>query len=56
MENIYLNTRGKGICISIYLNEVFPREKPKKGELLDRFTKRPYTPDPIDIDYGKNLQ
>ncbi len=36
-----------------YLNDVFPREEPKKGQLLDRFTKRPYTPDPIDIDYGK---
>ena len=36
-----------------YLNEVFPREEPKKGQLLDRFTKRPYTPDPLDIDYGK---
>ena len=36
-----------------YLNDVFPKVKPQKGELLDRFTKRPYTPDPIDIDYGK---
>ena len=36
-----------------YLNDVFPKVEPQKGELLDRFTKRPYTPDPIDIDYGK---
>ena len=36
-----------------YLNAVFPKRAPKKGELLDNFTKRPYTPDPLDVNYGK---
>ena len=38
--------RGQRHLYLDYLNDVFPKEEPKKGELLDRFTKRPYTPDP----------
>lgn len=35
-----------------YLNEKFPREKLKSGELYDTFTQRPYIPNPLDKSYG----
>ena len=45
--------QGQRAFVSRLFKRGISKEKPKKGELLDRFTKRPYTPDPIDIDYGK---
>ena len=44
---------GQSYMYQDYLNDVFPKREPKSGELLDNFTKRPYTPDPLDINYGK---
>ena len=36
-----------------YINENYPKPDLKKGELYDKFTQRPYRPDPLDIFYGK---
>ncbi len=36
-----------------YINENFPKAELKEGELIDKFTKRPYEPDPMDVNYGK---
>lgn len=47
---------GQNHMYQDYLNEVFPKKAPKKGELLDYFTKRPYTPDPMDVNYGLSYQ
>jgi arylsulfatase A-like enzyme len=44
---------GQSYMYQDYLNAVYPKRAPKKGELLDNFTKRPYTPDPLDVNYGK---
>ena len=32
----------------------YPARETKEGELIDGFTKRPYTPDPLDVNYGKS--
>ena len=45
--------KGQYFMYKDYLDEVFPEREPREGELLDHFTKRPYTPDPIDVNYGK---
>lgn len=39
-----------------YLNEQFPKPKLKEGEFYDTFTKRPYSPDPIDAHYGSSYE
>ena len=44
---------GQSYMYQDYLNGVFPKREPNSGELLDNFTKRPYTPDPLDVNYGK---
>ena len=44
---------GQSYMYQDYLNDVFPKREPKSGELLDNFTKRPYIPDPMDVNYGK---
>ena len=44
---------GQSYMYQDYLNAVFPKREPNSGELLDNFTKRPYTPDPLDVNYGK---
>ncbi len=36
-----------------YINENYPKQELKKGEHYDKFTQRPYRPDPMDILYGK---
>ncbi|WP_319589305.1 sulfatase-like hydrolase/transferase [uncultured Draconibacterium sp.] len=36
-----------------YINENFPKPELEKGELYDKFTQRPYRPDPLDLFYGK---
>ena len=53
MVNICLNMEAQSYMYQDYLNDVFPKREPQKGELLDNFTKRPYTPDPLDVNYGK---
>lgn len=45
--------QGQRFMYLDYLDEVFPKKKPTEGELLDYFSERPYTPDPIDVNYGK---
>lgn len=47
---------GQAFMYADYLNKHYPKPKLKEGEHLDRFTKRPYTPDPIDKFYGKNYK
>ena len=37
-----------------YIDEVFPKEKLKKGEFYDTFTKRPYKPDPLDSYFSQS--
>ena len=44
---------GQSYMYQDYLNGVFPKREPNSGELLDNFTKRPYTPDPLDVNYRK---
>jgi arylsulfatase A-like enzyme len=39
-----------------YINEHYPKQKLKKGEIYDKFTQRPYRPDPMDIFYGKEYE
>lgn len=39
-----------------YINEHFPKTELKKGELYDKFTQRPYRPDPLDKFYGKEYR
>jgi len=39
-----------------YINENYPKPDLKKGELYDKFTQRPYRPDPMDIFYGKEYE
>ena len=39
-----------------YLNEQYPKPKLKNGEFYDTFTKRPYSPDPIDSYYGATYE
>ncbi len=36
-----------------YLNKNYPSKDLRKGEHMDRFTKRPYTPNPMDVFYGR---
>jgi arylsulfatase A-like enzyme len=36
-----------------YINEEYPKKELKDGEFYDKFTQRPYRPDPLDIFYGK---
>ncbi|HSH19016.1 MAG TPA: sulfatase-like hydrolase/transferase [Draconibacterium sp.] len=36
-----------------YINANYPKPKLKQGELYDKFTQRPYRPDPLDIFYGR---
>jgi len=35
-----------------YINEHFPKRELRDGEMYDKFTKRPYIPDPMDKYYG----
>jgi arylsulfatase A-like enzyme len=42
--------QGQRFIYLDYLNEMFPKNEPDKGELLDYFSERSYTPDPIDVD------
>ena len=44
--------QGQRVMYLDYLDEVFPKKEPVEGELLDYFSERPYTPDPIDVNYG----
>lgn len=37
-----------------YINEHFPLRELEEGELIDKFTQRPYVPDPLDAFYGKD--
>ena len=39
-----------------YLNEQFPKQQLQDGEFYDTFTKRPYSPDPIDSYYGATYE
>tara|TARA_B100000809_G_scaffold141837_1_gene139412 strand:- start:50702 stop:52303 length:1602 start_codon:yes stop_codon:yes gene_type:complete len=39
-----------------YLNKQFPKQLLKKGEFYDTFTKRAYSPDPIDSYYGATYE
>lgn len=39
-----------------YINENFPLRDLEKGELIDKFTQRPYVPDPMDVFYGKEYE
>ena len=39
-----------------YINENYPKRDLEKGEFYDKFTKRPYRPDPMDKFYGENYQ
>ena len=39
-----------------YLNKEFPKQKLQDGEFYDTFTKRPYSPDPIDSYYGSTYK
>lgn len=39
-----------------YINEHFPKEELKEGEMYDKFTKRPYRPDPMDVFYGEDYE
>ncbi len=45
---------GQNHMYQDYLKEEYPRRSPGKGQLIDDFTKRPYTPDPMDVNYGKS--
>lgn len=37
-----------------FINENYPNRDLEKGEFYDKFTKRPYRPDPMDKFYGEN--
>lgn len=39
-----------------YINENYPKPGLKNGELYDRFTQRPYRPDPMDVFYGEDYE
>ena len=39
-----------------YINENFPKSELEDGEMYDKFTKRPYLPNPMDKFYGKNYE
>lgn len=43
---------GQRFMYMDYLNEHFPERKLKSGELMDRFSNRPYIPNPMDINYN----
>jgi len=45
--------QGQRFMYLDYLDEVLPKKEPLEGELVDYFSERSYTPDPIDVDYGK---
>lgn len=47
---------GQNYMYQDYLDSVFPRRVPRKNELLDKFTKRPYIADPIDANFGKTYK
>jgi len=39
-----------------YINDNYPKPKLKYGEHYDKFTKRPYRPDPMDKFYGESYE
>ena len=39
-----------------YINKNFPNRELSEGEMYDKFTKRPYRPDPLDKFYGKKYE
>lgn len=39
-----------------YINTNFPQRELQEGEMYDKFTKRPYRPNPMDKFYGKNYK
>lgn len=45
---------GPGLSVHYqqYLDKHVPGRKPRQGERLDRYSRRPYIPDPLDIGYG----
>ncbi|WP_281614995.1 sulfatase-like hydrolase/transferase [Flammeovirga sp. SubArs3] len=47
---------GQNFMYQDWLNGHLSKRPLKDGEHLDRFTKRPYSPDPIDKFYGKDYQ
>lgn len=47
---------GQSYMYQDYLDEVYPKREPQGDELLDNFTKRPYTPDPLDVNFGKSYE
>lgn len=47
---------GQSHMYQDYLDEVYPKREPQGNELLDNFTKRPYTPDPLDVNFGKSYE
>ena len=47
---------GQNHMYQDYLNEVYPKRKPSGKELLNYFSKRPYTPDPMDVNYDKTYK
>jgi arylsulfatase A-like enzyme len=51
---IHKTVRGPGLSIYYqqYLDKHVPKRKLRQGERLDRFSRRPYIPDPLDIGYG----
>lgn len=47
---------GQSYMYKDYLDEVYPKREPQGVELLDNFTQRPYTPDPLDVNFGKSYE
>ena len=45
---------GQNFVYQDYINEAYPARELQPDEMLDKFTKRPYLPDPMDKFYGKN--
>ena len=39
-----------------YINKNYPKRELEDGEFYDKFTKRPYRPDPMDKFYGKKYE
>lgn len=47
---------GQKYAFLDYINEHYPKPELKEGEYYDKFTTRPYRPNPIDILYGKSQE
>lgn len=47
---------GQNYVYVDYINENYPMPELKPGEHIDKFTKRPYVPDPMDKYYGQDYE